>query len=77
MTDPVGRARARRHFAGWCALFAVVLLVGGFALTRGDGSSHDIGTPAVGYGIGVAVAAGFLASGWETSAQEVSVPVAL
>jgi hypothetical protein len=58
--------RARRRYAAGCADIAAVLLIGGFLLARALGGGwHDVGVTAVGYGIGVAVAAAFLASGYE------------
>jgi hypothetical protein len=58
-------ARARRRFATLAAAMAVVLLVGGFLLSRGTGDARDLGVTAVGFGLGVAVAAVFLALGCE------------
>ena len=61
--DPVVRRRARRTHALTAIVIAVVLLVGGAVLT-GTGA-HTIGIIALGYGIGVLVAGGFLLAGWE------------
>jgi hypothetical protein len=60
------RGNARRKYAAWCGAIAAVLLLGGLLLAgMQEGSWREIGVAAVGYGIGVAVAAVFLASGYE------------
>jgi hypothetical protein len=59
------RARARRRYAALAGAIAAVLLVAGTALSRHRGGAHDVGVVTFGYGLGVAVAAGLLALGWE------------
>lgn len=64
--QPDGRRRARRRYARWAGAMALALLVGGAALTTMQGGGlRDLGVVAVGYGIGVGVAAAWLASGRE------------
>ena len=58
--DPSGRSSKR--YAAWCALLSIALIVAGALLTRG--SAHVAGVVMLGYGLGVAVAALFLAFGW-------------
>jgi hypothetical protein len=60
-----GRGRARRRFALWAAVMALVLLAAGVVLIRHGSSTHELGVTCVGYGIGVGVAAAFLALGFE------------
>jgi hypothetical protein len=59
------RRRTRRRYATVCAGIATGLLVGGFLLSDGAGATRDLGVIALGYGIGVAVAAVFLAFGYD------------
>ena len=61
--DQRRRDRARRRFAAGAAALACALLLGGLLLTRSAGVLGVLGIAAVGYGIGVAVAAAFLAVG--------------
>jgi hypothetical protein len=64
--QPNGRRRARRRYARWAGVIALALLLSGVALTTTQhGDLHDLGVAAIGYGIGVGVAAAFLAGGWE------------
>jgi hypothetical protein len=60
-----GSDRARRRYAAQAGLIAAVLLVVGYILAKQPGGTHDLGVIAFGYGLGVAVAAVFLALGWE------------
>ena len=64
-TDPPqsGRRRSAQRFAVLSAPPALVLVVGGFILTRGGSTSHDFGIIAIGYGMGIGVATVFLAFG--------------
>lgn len=55
----------RRRFAALCGAIALVLLIGGFVLTQQGGGAHDTGIIAFGYGLGVGVAALFLAAGYD------------
>lgn len=60
---PWERRRARRRYAATALLCALALIAAGFLLIHsGD---KPLGDASLGYGIGVLVAAGFLASGWE------------
>jgi hypothetical protein len=69
VTEAVGNAdigerdRARRRYAAHAGLIAAVLLVVGYVLAKQPGGT--LGVVAFGYGLGVAVAAVFLALGWE------------
>jgi hypothetical protein len=60
------RRRARLRFAGYSGTLAAALLVAGIAAARGSsgGLVHTLGVVAVGYGIGIGVAAIFIAFDW-------------
>lgn len=65
-TSPDGRRRDHpRRYAAFAMLCAAVLLIGGYLLTRGSGTTHTLGVIALGYGIGVGVSSLFLLAGWE------------
>jgi hypothetical protein len=64
-TEHPDRRQKRRRFARMWGALACGLLASGFLLSKGSGGVHDIGVLAFGYGIGVAVAAAFLALGYE------------
>jgi len=60
------RRGARRRYAKAAGVMAAVLLIVGVVLARtASGGWRDLGVLCLGYGIGVAVAAAFLASGYE------------
>lgn len=58
--DPDVRRAARRRYALMALVLALILLGGGWALETG---SRTFGEELIGYGIGVLVAACFLAAG--------------
>jgi hypothetical protein len=63
--DDSDRRRSRRRYAAACGAISIVLLVAGLLLARSDGATHVLGVAAVGYGVGIAVAAVFLRSGYQ------------
>ena len=65
-SDSPERRRARRRYAGAAGSMAAVLLIVGVVLARtASGNWRDLGVLCLGYGIGVAVAAAFLAFGYD------------
>jgi hypothetical protein len=71
MPGSVGkRTRSRRRYAAAAGATAVVLLVAGFVLAHSGGGVHEIGIICFGYGLGVAVAAVFLALGHEPTRRK-------
>lgn len=72
---PVGpesadRRRRRRHFAAAVGAVALVLLVVGSVCASRPGTLGFLGCTAVGYGIGVGVAAAFIAVGHNPFSRE-------
>lgn len=65
--DPATRRAARRRYAAVALVLALILLGGWYALL--ESGSRTLGEAAIGYGIGVLVAAGFLAAGWEPKSR--------
>jgi hypothetical protein len=63
--DDSDRRRSRRRYAAMCGAISIVLLITGYLMTRNGGATHVLGVVAVGYGVGIAVAAVFLGSGYD------------